>query len=47
MMLHQDWCIHPREQEQILSKEGHIERVRCKLCGREWMRYEDAQGEDV
>jgi len=28
-------------------EKKYMERVRCTICGREWTRHEDAQGEDI
>jgi len=47
MKLYPDLCLHPREHHEVLRKDGAIEYVRCRLCGKQWSRHEDATGEDI
>jgi hypothetical protein len=53
-MTYQSLCLHQRENETVLARwpvepgrTDCLERVRCRECGREWIRHEDAGGEDV
>ena len=46
MKSYQDFCLHQWELHEVLRRDGAIEYVRCKECGKEWSRHEDATGEN-